>query len=126
MAILSIEQASAIDICNLRNGTSARSTTPTEELTGVPSPDQCITYGVEVRADATPIGTILGINEVPIEELYKYCGWHEGLTGCTLMYQNQSNIIFHSGDPDVIAHEKCHAYYFVEEHTAAYNDARGL
>ena len=129
VAILSVEQASAIDVCNIRNGTDtyngASKKKPATSVR-VPSPDECWALGVKTNRDAVVTGTIVEARVVDAAGIQKYCMESKvGTTiGCTMKYAPHTYKIYYYNEVWVKNHEACHAYYEEADHTLEYLSTR--
>lgn len=130
VAILSVEQASAIDICNIRNGTDtynqARDKKEPTTSVRVPSPTECWNLGVKVSTDAVVTGIILEAKVVDAAGIRQYCMESTiGTTiGCTMKYGPHRYKIYYYNEVWVKNHEACHAYYEQPHHTLEYLSTR--
>ena len=128
IAILSVEQASAIDVCNIRNGTDTYNKAKREATTSIriPSPKECRTLGVKVSNDAIVTGEIVEASVVDEEGIKMYCMESEiGTTiGCTMKYGPHKYKIYYTNEVWVKNHEACHAAYEQADHTIEYLSTR--
>lgn len=125
VAILSVEQSAAIEVCNIRNGVdvfdNASSARP-EDL-WLPSPPQCGHAGVQVRHDQEPIGIIVKAVSMPQGAAKTICG--EDRIGCAVPHGDHKYSIYYEDYPYwVKMHEICHARYESTTHTLAYLASR--
>jgi hypothetical protein len=132
VAILSVEQAAQIDVCNIRNGVDtykreARATSvdaPRGLDVSIPTPVECGYVGVQVPHDRPATGEIIEMREVPRGTAGLYCGSRE-YVGCAFQFSgNRWKIIF---EPQqwIKTHEICHAVYETTRHTLEYMTSRG-
>lgn len=125
VAILSVEQKSAIDICNIRNGVDmhSRATVPTPM--GPPTPAECVGVGVKVPAGRAPSGVIISERQVPVGTAASRCGMDDPRTvGCSWRVRGNKWNVIHEGDGWVKLHEWCHATYQTLDHTMDYLSRR--
>lgn len=120
VAILSVEQSSAIDVCNIRNGVDVyeRSPKATKKDIPVPSPVECGDVGVQVPWDRPATGIIVGEQPMAPGTAFKVCG--EGHIGCAEKRGNGTYVIYYEPTSWVRQHEICHAVYDTTQHTLAY------
>ena len=130
VAILSVEQASAIDVCNIRNGTDTYNNASAKKkpVTSIriPSPDECWSLGVKISRDAVVTGQIMVARVVDRESIQKYCMESKNFTilGCTMNYGPHRYKIYYFNEVWIKNHEACHAFYEQPKHTLEYLSTR--
>ena len=120
LAILSVEQASSIDVCNIRNGVDVyeRKLSATNDLIPTPTPVECGFVGVQVPYDAIPNGVIRKEVILDVNKLSAYC--NSGDIGCAVVQRDGTWDIYYNGQGWVRIHERCHARYNGAKHTLEY------
>ena len=126
LAILSVEQAAAIDVCNIRNGVDVyeRKLSARSIAIPTPTPVECGDVGVQVPYDTPPNGVIRSENLVDISVIARKCG--SGDIGCAVPRPDGAWDIYHQGTGWVLIHERCHAKYNSTQHTLDYLATRRI
>lgn len=130
VAILSVEQASAIDICNIRNGVDTYGKVypaVAKREVAVPTTQECIWYGIDVNIDSPVTGKIVATTVVELGKARLYCppSIFGKVVGCTVEVRRHQYHIYYEDEAWIMFHEACHAYYEVGGHTMAYLTSRG-
>ena len=128
VAILSVEQAAAIDVCNIRNGvdTYGRSVkAQAESIPATPTKARCFELGVAVKPSDRADGRIIGVWLVDTPELIEHCfagEIYDGVTiGCAVEVAPSTWKIYYVNNAGwVREHEACHARYNQHQHTLNY------
>jgi hypothetical protein len=125
VAILSVEQASAIDICNIRNGVDTYQAVAPRAIP-VPTQQECLWYGVAVHLGTPVTGRIRNATTVEYGKARLYCRESTigHVVGCTNHVRGQTYDIFFEDEAWIRNHEACHAYYEVGGHTMDYLTTR--
>ena len=130
IAILSIEQRSAIEVCNIRNGVSSSEQFNALEAPtlGSITPRSCRVHGVAVVPGAEQTGTIIAYSPVTQGSAGPLCPDSPAdlVVGCTHRVGAGLYYIVFELDPWVITHEICHAVYETMGHTQSYKVSRDI
>lgn len=130
IAILSVEQSAAIDICNIRNGVDTYRSKYSEARSlsiRVPSPRECRLEGIGVPDGSPVTGGIRSAMIIPPGEGRKYCRRvveSGNIVGCTIPAGNHMYDIKYENYLWIKKHEACHAYYEKMDHMQWYLDSR--
>lgn len=117
LAILSVEQKTAIDVCNIRNGVDPIDQANAKAVKSKTS-SRCQEVGVAVGSTDTVTGQIVRIQQHDFGRAENYCGLNN--IGCaTKVGPHQWEIHYEPYDW-VFDHEVCHALYEEMGHTAKY------
>ena len=131
IAILSVEQSAAIDICNIRNGVDTYRTKYAESKRAsirVPSPRECRMEGIYVADGEIATGVIYEAHVLDPGEAQRHCRFvgYGTVVGCTVEAAPHSGVyeIYYENEQWIKTHESCHAYYEEMGHMQWYIDSR--